>query len=92
MPKWAIDEALKQLEPESISWDHGPARDGGEGALRAFQLHVTSELEGGTVWLWVLGIGKLHRPKRFFYGKTIRQAVQRALRAKQAGKIDFSWG
>jgi len=85
--KWNVDKALFRLE---VAIGLGPGHSPGTMASRALT-DVTimkregvkptpEEVEKGYAMIWCLTVGQMLMPKRFFYGRTIREAYLRARR------------
>lgn len=82
MAKWDIDKALLAVEASLIPGTSisRVTLSGVELMERELGKLRDEERQKGYVAVWSLGLGRLHEPKRFIYGRTIREAYLRARR------------
>lgn len=76
--KWDIDKELTAYEPKSIPGT-SISRVMLDYALFAqYGLKLPKDQTRESGMIWCLGLGQIHLRKKFFYGRTIREAFLKA--------------
>jgi hypothetical protein len=96
--KWDIDREILKLETETIPgttlsrslMDASILEEDGVYGVRL----TPEQKRQGYGLIWCLSVGKMGRPKVFFYGQTIRQCYLKAIKAAKMkhGRLKAPWG